>query len=257
MPTVYEPPRTVPALLRRFFSRCAAQDPLRIPSDFRCVSFTFDDFPKSAATTGRGLLEEFGWRGTWFASGCFCSGTTHYGPMYDKADLASLAASGHEIGNHTFSHLDCAQAAVANAAEDTERNQRFLMACSGVPEPTSFAFPYGETTPGLKKVLGEKFAGLRGVARGVNRAVADRCMLRSVPVVAGMKLRAAVDYTYNVATRGGWLIYAFHDIQYEPTKWGCRPEEMKSVLQAVRQSGAEVNPLGEVVRLLLSYSGCL
>jgi len=251
MPTAYEPPRTLAAMLHRFIARHTAQDPLRIPAEFRCVSFTFDDFPKSAATTGRTMLEQFGWRGTWFASGCFCSGTTHYGPMYDKADLASLAAAGHEIGNHTFSHLDCAQFPRAHVAADTERNQQFLTTSAGIPEPVSFAFPYGEATFQVKKTLGKQFAGLRGVSRGVNRAVADRCMLRSVPVVAHAKPASATDYAQDIASRGGWLIYAFHDIQPEPTKWGCRPGDMKSVLQAVRQSGAEVKPLGEVLRLLL------
>lgn len=242
-------------MLRRFLSRRAAQDPLRIPAAFRCVSFTFDDFPKSAATTGRNMLEEYGWSGTYFASGCFCSSTTHYGPMYDPDDLVSLAAAGHEIGNHTFSHLDCARTTGTQVAADIERNSKFLMSVAGIPKPRSFAFPYGEATPQLKRSLGEKFAGLRGVTRGINRAVADRCLLKSVPIVSGTKLPAALGFADEVATRGGWLIYAFHDIHPEPTNWGCRPEDMREALQAVRQSGLPVKPLGEVLDLLLRRPG--
>ena len=33
------------------------------------VSFTFDDIPKSAATTGAGILEDHGARGTFYVSG--------------------------------------------------------------------------------------------------------------------------------------------------------------------------------------------
>jgi peptidoglycan/xylan/chitin deacetylase (PgdA/CDA1 family) len=251
-PKAYEVPRTAAAMLRRLVARYAARDPLLIPETFRCVSFTFDDFPKSAAITGRSILEDFGWRGTWFASGCYAAGTTlHYGPMYNAADLASLSGAGHEIGDHTFGHLDCARSSETNVLADIQRNAEFLMSAAGISRPLSFAFPYGETTPGLKKRLGGKFAGLRGVRRGVNRAEADRCLIRSVPVVSSARrLEEALTCAEELAACGGWLVYSFHDIQAAPTRWGCRPEDFTTVLQSVREIGADIRTFGEALQQL-------
>lgn len=250
-PAAYEPPRTTSALLRRLLARYTARDTIVIPDGFRCVTFTFDDFPKSAATTGREILEDFGWRGTWFASGCYASTTTHYGPMYDRSDLATLASAGHEIGSHTYSHLDCARSSEAETLADIQRNNEFLISAANIAEPVSFAFPYGKATPGLKKTLGNKFAGLRGVRRGLNRGKTDRRLIRSIPVVSEPeRLAAALVNVQQMTESGGWLVYNFHDIQSTPTPWGCSPADFTSVLQAVDTAGASVKTFGEVLALL-------
>src|SRR4051812_20070179 len=69
------------------------------------VSFTFDDFPRSALTEGGRILRERGWAGPYFAAGGFC-GRTEGGLDYsDRDDLVQAAENGHEIGCRTFGHL--------------------------------------------------------------------------------------------------------------------------------------------------------
>jgi peptidoglycan/xylan/chitin deacetylase (PgdA/CDA1 family) len=47
--------------------------PLRLPGNAPMVSFTFDDVPKSAATVGATILEEYGGRATFYVAGSLVS----------------------------------------------------------------------------------------------------------------------------------------------------------------------------------------
>src|SRR5260370_938233 len=71
------------------------------------VSFTFDDFPKSALATGGAILERYGARGTFYASLKLAGAETILGPMFDEEDIRAAHHAGHEIACHTFTHLDC------------------------------------------------------------------------------------------------------------------------------------------------------
>lgn len=57
------------------------------------VSFTFDDFPKSAAQAGKDILERHGWRGSYYASGALMGACTLHGAMFDSGDLVRLIVS--------------------------------------------------------------------------------------------------------------------------------------------------------------------
>src|ERR1700722_7595377 len=58
----------------------------RLRNEAPMVSFTFDDIPKSAATTGAGILEDHGGRGTFYVSGGRVSTTSS--PHWAAADRA-------------------------------------------------------------------------------------------------------------------------------------------------------------------------
>src|SRR3954469_22956024 len=79
-------------------------DRFRLRNATPMVSFTFDDLPKSAVTTGADLLEAHGARGTFYISGALVGVETPDWVAGDAADVLSLYNLGHEIGCHTFSH---------------------------------------------------------------------------------------------------------------------------------------------------------
>src|SRR4051794_7530409 len=80
-------------------------EPLRLRNETAMVSFTFDDIPKSAATTGAGILEDHGVRGTFYVSGGLVGATSSpHWTAADVPDIVALHRRGHEIGCHTFSH---------------------------------------------------------------------------------------------------------------------------------------------------------
>ena|ERR1700738_3477530 len=80
-------------------------DSFRLLNKTPMVSFTFDDIPKSAATTGARLLDEHGARGTFYVSGGVVGSSSPNWEMTDADNILALHARGHEIGCHTFSHI--------------------------------------------------------------------------------------------------------------------------------------------------------
>ena len=65
-------------------------DLFRLRNATPMVSFTFDDLPKSAVTTGAGLLEARGARGTFYVSGGLVSVGTSQWETGDSSDVLAL-----------------------------------------------------------------------------------------------------------------------------------------------------------------------
>ncbi len=230
----YVPDSGLRAKLARRWTRLSARAPAPAPKSARVVSVTFDDFPASAAQAGLDALAAFNAPATYYAAMGLAGERTHLGAMMTKADVRRVAEAGHEVACHTFSHPDCAALDRDGVLAEVERNA-YALADAGVEHPRSFAFPYGEATPAAKRALRGRFATLRGVQAGVNGRFADRALLRSTLIAPG-----GVDAVEAVRRfRGGWLILFTHDVTDDPSPWGCRPADLRAVLTAVQESGAE------------------
>lgn len=244
----YTPARGLAGKVKRLAARRLARQPLNIRLDRALISFTFDDFPASAATTGADILERHGWRGTYFAAAGFAGGQTHLGKMFETRDLLRLARAGHEIGCHTYGHGDASHAQAASVDADCARNRRCL-ALMGLEEmPTTFAFPYGEASPAAKAMLSSQYRALRGVYPGINRGRADRALLKAVPLDGGSKgMARALDAVRDAVRAPGWLIFYGHDVRNHPGEWGCTPEFLESVCKLAGDLKCEVLPMREAL----------
>lgn len=248
MSETYIPPSGFAGKLRRLAARRLARAPLKIELDRALVSFTFDDFPASAATTGADMLESFGWRGTYFASAGFAGGETHLGKMFETRDLLRLHHGGHEIGCHTYGHGDASRLDAKEIVTDCVRNRRCLEIMGHEDELTSFAFPYGEASLGAKPALLGRYRALRGIQPGVNRGVADRGLLKACPLDGGRAgLARALDQVRDAVRQPGWLIFYGHDVRNMPGQWGCTPEFLKSVCTLAADLKCEVLPMREAL----------
>src|SRR3954453_8548469 len=69
------------------------------------ISFTFDDFPRSALVTAGELLEKKGVYGTYYAALHLACQETSVGRIFGFEDLRALITHGHELACHTYSHL--------------------------------------------------------------------------------------------------------------------------------------------------------
>lgn len=124
----------------------------RGPKDRRALALTFDDGPSEATPQLLDLLAGYGARATFFQVG------ENVRRLPEVARAVSHA--GHEIGNHSNSHLNC-------AFEDRDRiHSEFRTAQSAIVEvtgqkPVWLRAPYGVRWRGFKEVQSE--LGLTGV----------------------------------------------------------------------------------------------
>ena len=118
-------------------------EPFRLRNETPMVSFTFDDIPKSAATTGAKILEAHGARGTFYVSGGLVGTTEPDWATVDAKDIIALHRNGHEIGCHTFSHKRACDLDAESLAAEIERNRRYLRSLDPTIKVENFAYPYG------------------------------------------------------------------------------------------------------------------
>lgn len=196
------------------------------------ATFTFDDFPQSAYTVGGRLIEQAGGHATYFASSHFM-GKTIDGIDYHDADmLKEIQARGHEIGCHTADHVRLADYDPAAAVDSCERNLETMQAILGDDFlMSSFAYPFGDASPSVKRAMGRRFALCRGVHDGYNSPLADLAQLRVVSLESRYWDESKVTRVIREAhRRKRWLIFLSHDVRSDPTPYGSTAEMISTVL---------------------------
>jgi peptidoglycan/xylan/chitin deacetylase (PgdA/CDA1 family) len=214
--------------------------PFWIKANRGIVSFTFDDFWKSAADVGNKILTDHGFFGTYYCATALMGKKESGVAQFDRDDLARVLDAGHELGCHTWSHLDCQDADLERIEQDLERNCKFLEEISGQP-PFSFAYPFGKTGVGAKMIAGKRFITARGISGGINAGLCDFAQLKANRIYAGSTNMAAVkNLIAQAEEKQGWLIFYTHDLNVNPSPYGSTPELFESVVRLVASSSCEV-----------------
>jgi len=243
----YSADRSLPAKLRRRWARLVGRRPVRARFAGPMVSFSFDDAPETAVREGAAILEAAGARGTFYVSAGLAGGDSPSGRIADPEAFGALGEAGHEIGCHTFSHLDCGQAETEAALDDVARN-RAAFAAWGAGEPTTFAYPYGDVAPRTKRALGSRFAALRALHKGLVEPGSDLNQLPAVGIEGRDGEAVAARWLERAAARSGWLILYTHDVAPEPSAWGCTPDALRRLVERARALGCEIVTVAEGVR---------
>jgi len=214
------------------------------------VSFTFDDFPRSAWLNGGPILERHGLRGTYYAAMGFAGGGNHLGPMFETDDLRAAHARGHEIACHTYSHRDCMRATPAEIVAEIERNGAALAQTLDGAWPVDFAYPFGGVSQTAKTAVEARFASCRGTGRGINRGTVDLADLLSNSIYNRDfdrdRLCQLID---DAQAGGGWVIFFTHDVAENPSDFGCTPAQLNAIV-AYAAENASVLPVRDVLAKL-------
>ena len=227
------------------------------------VSFSFDDFPVSAALNGAPILEDAGMLGTYFYSSGLAGRIEDGKQIATIETVADLAARGHEIGAHTHNHINVQTTSGKMLARNVEDNIAALMAI-GLERPASFAYPFGVVSIVSKLALMPWFAGLRGITAGVNKGVIDLAHLHAQHLYDSTCASGEVDARLDEVERAnGWLIFYTHEVCASPTEIGCTPASLAQIVAKVRKRGfrvqtvaAMLGEIGAVERLVHPAPGC-
>jgi peptidoglycan/xylan/chitin deacetylase (PgdA/CDA1 family) len=210
------------------------------------VTFTFDDFPHSALTTGGAIIERYGGKATFYVAMGLAGTTNSLGEQFNRADLHTLVDRGHEVGSHTFSHLSSYNAAFVDFKSDVECGEEAIEEELKMRVSRNFAYPYGEATLTAKKRLGPRMRSCRGTCPGVNGPLVDLNLLRA-NYLYGDRAEAAEQLIQENKRRGSWLIFYTHDVTENPSPYGCTPELLEAVVSCASFSGARILTVAEVI----------
>jgi len=223
--------------------------PFRLADTGPMVSFTFDDVPKSAATVGAPMLEEYDGRGTFYISSSLVDRKDDHWAGISPDDIVGLHRRGHEVACHTFSHLRTTDLNAAAMAEEIDKNRRYLLALDSSINVENFAYPYGQGSLPRKRQLSKAFRSSRGIVPGVNSGTVDLHYLRAMPLIEREIERDAIDRAFDDAVASnGWLIFYSHDVEALPSPYGCSPALLRHALDAASHRNIPIVSVAEALR---------
>jgi peptidoglycan/xylan/chitin deacetylase (PgdA/CDA1 family) len=204
------------------------------------VSFTFDDFPSTSATIGSELLQGFGWRGTYYLAPGLLDKETPVGKICSLTELNNLINAGHEIGNHTYEHINIKTVSRSIIKKELISSKAWLAEYNG---NVSFSIPFGSYNDKAMCQISGHFQTIRSINHGINLGATDMNLLKANPIYDSSNLDTIQQLIEKVGVTGGWLIFYTHDITLLPSAFGCTPDRFLSVLNAVKDAGLEVRSI--------------
>jgi len=217
------------------------------------ISFTFDDFPKSALRTGGTILRRFGVSGTYYASFGLKGTVAPTGEIFDLDDLDALLKDGHELGCHTYAHCHSWETEPRAFEASIIQNQQALE--NIVPGATFRTFSYPISPPRMrtKQRVASHFVCCRGGGQKFNEGTADLNYLQAFFLEKSRDQPNLIEELIEQNRQArGWLIFATHDVTDCPTPYGCRPAFFERIVQSAVESGALIMPVVRACEALTS-----
>jgi peptidoglycan/xylan/chitin deacetylase (PgdA/CDA1 family) len=221
--------------------------PARLRNREPIVSFTFDDFPRTAYLVGGSILERYGARGTYYAAGGLMNTRNQLGEQFRAEDVDSLLEQGHELASHTFGHSSCRSVSCEEFCEDVKKGSEAVEDLSGMPSG-NFAYPFGHVTLPAKRALAASLASARGVFPGCNGPEVDLNLLRANSLYGDLDgAREIEELIAENVQRNSWLIFYTHDVQAKPSAFGCTPALFEAAVSHAACSGCRILTVQEAL----------
>lgn len=234
-------------------SRCWPAD--RVPD--KTVVLTLDDAVKSQIQFVAPLLEQLGFKATFFISHKWMDDTEHF-LRWD--DVAELHRRGFEIGNHSWTHAGFDNPEEAAKLGDELQMVDDALARVGVPKPISFAWPGDNFGPEALEQL--RRHGIRLARRGMQPEVPYGevqvgpvlDVTRNDPLLIPTTGDAYPDWTLEhfknvvaAAKDGKVVVLQFHGVPDTVHPWVNTPPEMfREYMLYLRQNGYHVIALRDL-----------
>lgn len=236
-------------------SRAAARHLLkrRLPlfGNTGVVSFTFDDAPASACTTGARILEAHGVRGTFYVAGGLTDKLEEGKPCHSQEQLKTLLATGHELGCHSYSHIHCDVLNSVVLSTELSRNADFLEELGVDIRRLNFAYPFGAYALGAKHICSTRFRSSRITGGGPHIGEADLQALKTFRLYedphANEGIATFEEALALTAEHKGWLIINTHDIADNPSRYGYTPAHLDAAVSATLAAGCQILTVDDAI----------
>lgn len=216
------------------------------------ISFSFDDAPHTAFTNGTEIMKMFGARATFYVSLGNLGDDSPSGVIASYDDLHLALDEGHELGCHTFDHINSWEAKPKHFVQSVLRNRQALS--NLIPEATfpSLAYPICNPRPLTKRLVGKLFHCCRNGGQTFNFGHIDLNLLKAF--FLDRRIGNTVDVVKYLINQNsifrGWLIFATHDIDDNPSRYGCSKKYFMEVVKYAFNSHALLLPVSEALNIV-------
>lgn len=177
------------------------------------IAITFDDGWRNQFTLAKPILDQYGFKATFYLVTNYLSSTTTF---MSWQDVAVLNAEGHWIGSHSVSHASNTRLNAAQLTFEITKSRDVLAQHIGKPI-TTYAYPYGATnkfTQGMVQQLG--FSHAVGVVSHWQQKPKDLYNLH----------RIEVNGAYSMAAFSGWITGHPIQVAVAPPAMNLPPPKM-------------------------------
>ena len=147
-----------------------SKGPRQFSLDRPLISFTFDDFPRTALLNGGAILKRFGLTATYFTAMGLIGKDSPSGPIENEEDLIKALEDGHELGCHTYSHCHSWTTPTSTFEESVNLNGVALGELVPGHQFKSFSYPISEPRPLTKRAVSKYFQCCRAGGQTLNTA---------------------------------------------------------------------------------------
>lgn len=244
---------------KRYFransARAVCRKQVTIRPETPLISFTFDDFPRTAWLTGGDILRSYGITGTYYAALGLMGGDSPSGQIFFEKDLKPIIDAGHELGSHTFAHCDSWKTTPEAFEQSIVENQRALGSLIPGAEFRTFSYPICPPRPATKRRTAKHFRCSRGLRQSLNSGAVDLNQLSAFFIErAEDGIRTIRDLIDQNKRERGWIVFATHDIVPNPSRYGCTPELFGETVAYAVESGARILPVANALESILRVS---
>ncbi len=212
------------------------------------ISFTFDDFPRSAFLNASEILDKYKIRATYYVSMGFIGKQNRFWEYFTEEDLVNIITQEHEIGSHTFDHVDAWYGSSYFFEESIRKNQNAIQKLYPNYKFKTLSYCIRSPHPMNKKVAEKYFLCCRGGGNKINKYRIDLNLLSSFFI--DIYHRDDHCYYFNLidqnVIKNGWLIFSTHDVTQTPSPYGCTPKSFEMIVKYAKESGARIMPVIEV-----------
>jgi peptidoglycan/xylan/chitin deacetylase (PgdA/CDA1 family) len=242
--------------IRREVSKRWARRCLAMANEVPLVSFTFDDFPRSALLQGGEILSNHGLKGTFFGAFGLMGQEGPTGRIFSAEDLAELLEQKHELGCHTFDHFNAWDTDPLEFEASIVRNREALAKYLPMARFRSFSYPISCPRPATKRRIEQYFDCCRGGGQTFNAKKLDLNFLAGFFIEQSRDNFHAIEAVIEQNARErGWLIFVTHDVADKPTRFGCTASLFEKVVHCAIGSGAVVLPVSQALDAVVSTGG--
>jgi peptidoglycan/xylan/chitin deacetylase (PgdA/CDA1 family) len=178
----------------------------------RTVVLTFDDGFREVHSLVLPVLQQLDLRATAYLVSAYIGGTSRWlaadgeadRPLMSWTEIRELASAGVEIGAHGHRHVPLDLLRLSDATDEVVRSRRVLEDGLGRPV-TSFAYPYGYHTGGIKAAVEKAgYTNACGVKQAISHLGDDRFGLARIIVYSDTGPEALRDWLAGDGLPLGW-----------------------------------------------------
>lgn len=209
------------------------------------VSLTFDDGWQSAYVNGAPLLDEYGFKATFYLNPAAIDTSV----FMSSDEVAALKNNGHEVASHGYEHLDFTTLNKSSINYQLEHAYQYFKQVQN-EQTVDFATPFGGTDSQVTSYARKYYASLRTTQSGLNtRQNFDPYNLLVLYVGRDTTPAKIADALAETKADNGWLILVYHRVdtttQGEPV---INPTQFQQQLDVLKKSNLTVVPVSSALR---------